>query len=244
MSYRRLINLFSTFLLISGGVTAQLLSPGELPIPAASREWNGADYEVVATALRQGRLALPRFGDKATASLMRRMVSVENLKSQSRGTIPLEYRFPDYIKLSVSMGQILRHYGEASQRGEDVHAELAALLAHLVRVSARGIKLSDEWMAIAPRDEKFASRQQGVETMKSGVSTMLMGTVMSLGEAMYDANDKSLMLAAIAESIDSLQVAVPQNVKQQLRTSLLEAKGLDSRADLENVRRILDALAD
>lgn len=242
MFSQRVLQSVCVWFLLVGTAAAQLLPPAEAPIPAASREWTGADYEIVASALAQGRLDLPRFGAGEADALMRRLVSFENLRFQRNKKIPIEHRLSDFVRLNSATSQIVRHYGAAADRGANLHAELAALMAFLVRGAATGAELLTDWVAVMPQDDKLEIRMRGLDQVKSGITTLLISAELSLGEAMYDANDRSLILSAVADSILALEHLLADDAKRELRQKFETQRNKGTELDAENIRTILEGL--
>ncbi len=242
MAFCRFSSLVFVWLMAAGSLQAQLLPPGQAPLPATSREWTSADYEIVAAALADGRLALPRFNSRESSELLRRLVSIENLRFLENKAIPIQARMPEFIRLQASLGAILKLYGAADFGGADVHSELAAVFSFLVRASASGGGVLAEWIPVMPRDATYEIRMKGVEQVKSGVANILLGAEASLGEAIYSESDKSMILDAMADSIESLKEFLARDVQAELRQKLQNRRSIGTHADILNYERLIRAL--
>lgn len=221
---------------------AQAAAPPVHDLPALSREWTGADYEAVINALAQGELALPRFGSKESGPLMRRLVAEENLGLQANDSLPLLARLGDFLKMSSGLGQLALRYADAANNGEDVHAELAALLSFIVRESASGATLASQWIEVMPRDETYETRMQGLAKIKSGFARILLGAETSLGETFYSAADRSLIIDAMADSIEPLKAFLAPDVKLELHRKLEKRRGSGTAEDDRNLDRLIRSL--
>ena len=229
-------------LAFSGAVQAQPIAQPAAELPALSREWTGVDYEEVVSALAQGQLVLPRFASKDSGDLMRRLVAEENLRFQANDSIPVLIRIQDFLKLQASMGEIAKGYIAEAQNGEDVHAELAAVLSFIVRESASGATLISQWVAVMPRDDTYATRMKGLEMVKSGLTKILLGAETSLGESIYSSADRSLIIDSMADSIEPLKVYLAPDVKAELRRKLVKRRGDGTPEDVLNLDRLIHAL--
>lgn len=232
------------------GSTAQAQAQAPAPpapapaieLPALSREWTGADYAAVTDAIAQGQLALPRFDSKESGPLMRRLVAEENLGLQANGSLPLQARLGDFLTMSASLGQLAMRYAVAANNGEDLHAELAALMAMILRESASGAGLVSQWIEVMPRDDKYEIRMQGLAKIKSGITQVLLGAETSLGESLYTAADRSLLIAAMADSIEPLKAFLAADVRQELRRKLGKHRGRGTAEDDRNLDRLIRSL--
>lgn len=211
----------------------------EPPIPALSRAWMAADYQVVTAAIAQGRIALPRFGEGDSDALMRRLVSEDNLAFHANASVPAIYRLQDWSNGLPSILELLKSYLEDPTRN---HAELAAVMAYAVRDMGVGANLLAEVLPTIPKDDTYEDRMKGLAQVKSGFTNVLLGAETSLGEAVYSAQDKSLMLDAMADSIDPLVPFLADDVKAELAMRLKARKGAGTKVDDENIERIVRAL--
>jgi hypothetical protein len=221
---------------------ARAAATPDLELPALSREWSGADYAVVTDAIAQGQLALPRFGSKESGPLMHRLVAEENLVLQANSSIPLQARLGDFLTMSASLGQLAMRYALAANNGEDLHAELAALMAMIMRESASGAALVSQWIEVMPRDDKYETRMKGLAKIKSGITQVLLGEERSLGESLYSAADRSLLIDAMADSIEPLKAFLAPEVKQELRRKLGKHRGSGTAEDDRNLDRLIRSL--
>lgn len=225
-----------------GVAQAQPVVPSPAELPALSREWTGVDYEVVVNALAQGKLALPRFASKESGDLMRRLVAEENLSFQANDSVPIQSRLHDFLKMQASLGEIAKRYIAEANNGQDVHTELAAVLSLMVRQSASGARLISEWIKVMPRDDTYETRMQGLEMVKSGFTKVLLGAETSLGESIYSAADRSLILDSMADSIESLKAFLAPDVKVELRRKLEKRRGDGTTEDDQNLDRLIREL--
>lgn len=232
--------LMAGWLLAASVAGAQTTTPDEPPMPALSRSWTASDYEVVAAAIVQGRVPLPKFGAGDSDALMRRLVSEENLEFQANQAIPPHYRLQDFAETVPSLAAILNKYLENGDEGD--HAELAAVLSFTLRQSGSGAALLSEVIPTIPKDAAYEQRMKALDGVRSGVTDILLGAEMSLGEAVFSAEDKSLILDAMADSIGSLQRFLADDVKAELAQKLQARKGAGSKSDAENFDRVLQAL--
>lgn len=225
-----------------GGALAQSVPASTAELPALSREWTGVDYEAVVDALAQGKLPLPRFGSKESELLMRRLVAEENLSFQANDSIPIQSRLYDFLKMQASVGEIAKRYIADANNGKDVHSELAAVLAFMVRESASGASLISEWITVMPRDDTYEVRMKGLDMVKSGFTKVLLGAEASLGESFYSAADRSLILDSMADSIESLKGFLAPDVKVELRRKLEKRRGDGSAKDDQDLDRLIREL--
>lgn len=214
-------------------------------LPALSREWHAADYSAVAAAVEAGTIPLPVFSRESDAALLKRLTSLDNLALVRNETLPLGNRMQEMVSIGPPILSLLRAYLTAANRGDNVHAEVAALLAFQLHFTATQSKLVDEFIPTIPRDEKYAVRMEGLQRMRSGMTNVFLGATTSIGEShFYSADDISLMLQAMAESLPALKHQFAADFRAELRAKLQAHRtGATKPADAQNLDRMLAELA-
>ena len=210
-------------------------------IPTPSRAWSGADYIQAANVLGAGTSPLPRFSDGNGAAVLNRMTAVENFEFYRNPSVPLQTRLEDFITFMGGANMLLKLYlySPRDSAGK-TQPEIAALLGYLLRIAAVDMDLADAFMPTVPRDEKYATRVEGVKKMQAGFTTAFGGAEITLTEDNgFSAADRSLVLKAMADTLPTLKRAFPPDYKEELRQRL-EA----DRAKLNGAedRRLLDAM--
>lgn len=210
-------------------------------IPAPSRAWTGADYTQAVSVLGSGTSPLPRFSDSNGAAVLNRMTAVENFDFYRNPSVPLQTRLGDYINFMQGANTLLKLYVYSPRDSAGkTQPETAALLAYLLRIAAVGLDLADAFMPTVPRDEKYATRVEGVKKMQAGFTTTFGGAEITLTQdSGFSAADRSLVLKAMADTLPTLQRAFQADYKQELRQKLeADREKLSGTED----RRLLDAM--
>jgi hypothetical protein len=198
----------------------------EAGIPATSRAWTGADYERAVQILGEGKLALPRFADPQGAALLRRITSTENFAFHHNKDLPLQSRMEDYLKMYQGTAALLKLYhAEPAIGGVSPHQELAALMAFLLRGSALGVELVDEFLPTIPKDDQYETRMAGLKQMNSGLTGIFTWAEQTLADrqalsADLSADDLSVILEAMASALPRTKKAFPDEVRVDLRKKL------------------------
>lgn len=210
-------------------------------IPAPSRAWTGADYTRAANVLGSGAAPLPRFSDSNGAPVLNRMTAVDNFDFYRSPSVPLQTRLGDYITFMGGANTLLKLYlySPRDSAGK-AQPETAALLAYLLRTAAVGLDLAEAFMPTVPRDEKYATRVEGMKKMQAGFMTTFGGAEITLTEDNgFSVADRSLVLKAMADTLPTLKRAFQADYKEELRQRL-EA----DRAKFNGTedRRLLDAM--
>jgi len=213
-------------------------------LPALSREWFGADYKTVAAAIDSGTIPLPRFSDEAGAKLLKRMTATENLALAQNKNLPIEGRFQEILIIAPAAQSFLRAYLNAVNRGEKVNAELAALIAFQLHLVAAQSRLTDEFLPTAPRDDKYAARLDGLRLIRSAMTNIFLGATTSLSEThFYSADDVSLMLEAMADTLPAARNMLAADFRSELRKKLEALRERMARpVDVKNLDRMLTEL--
>jgi hypothetical protein len=214
----------------------------EAGIPASDREWHGADYARTSEILSAGKVALPRLSDPLGAAVLNRLTSTENFSLNRNRALPVEARLSDYLAIQQSANEVLNLYLATMLRGEaKVTAEMTQIVAFLLRVSALGIDLLDEFLPKIPKDESYAKRMEGLKQMYSGMSTQFQGAEVMLREMnVYSQAERSLLLDAMAGVLPVLKKAFSQDFRVELRKKLEDDRKLfQNSQDLERIQAMI-----
>jgi hypothetical protein len=237
--------LMALFLLFPVTNLAADSAPPEDPgLPALSREWHGADYQLVSDALSRGTLPLPRLSSQTGAALLKRLTAPENLTFQKNRTLPVESRLQDFLAMQAAAGMIAKRFFEAVNRGEPLHTELASLLGFMIRMAASGADLLTEFIPSIPKDDNYRIRMEGLSKVRSGLTNMFLGAETTLSEkAFYTSDDLSLLIGAMADALPSIKALLAPDFRMELRQKLeVHRKAARKPDDLENLERMVAEL--
>ena len=132
----------------------------------------------------------------------------------------------------------------AANKGLKVHTELAQQFAFLLRSSAITVQLLDELIPTFPKDEKLPVRMEGLKGAYSSLTTMYAGAETSLSEKrFYSANDLSLLLDAMAETVPTVKKAFLPDYKIELRKQMeLHRAEFPRPQDKQDIQKVIDTL--
>jgi len=217
------MKLFSITVLLAhfalNGLAAETNVFLEAGIPAADREWRGADYRLAAATFAATQVSLPRFSEKQGKAVLDRLTSLENFSFHRNKTLPIDLRLSDYFNVLDGANAVLKSY--LATRGQEFHQELAALMAFMLHAAALGVELAEEFVPTIPRDEKYAVRMDGLKKMNSGLTTTFVGVENSLAhQKFYSAEDLSLLLKAMSETLPRVKRVFPTDYRVELRKKL------------------------
>jgi hypothetical protein len=191
----------------------------EAGIPAATRTWSGPDYERTVEVLTAGKVPLPRFADPQGAALLQRMTSTDNLSLQRDKSVSMSGRLQDFLQVQQGTGNLLSLYLEAKEG--DYRSELAHTAAFLLHASAQGVDLVEEMIPMLPQDEKLATRMEGRKKMNDGMTSIFVGAEQMLAEQNgFSADDLSVLLDAMADTLPRLKKCFSPDVRIELRKKL------------------------
>jgi len=217
----------------------------EAGIPAPDREWRGADYRLAAATFAATTLPLPRSSEKDGKAVLDRLTSLENFSFHRNKTLPVDARMVDYSSLLEGTGAILKRYLATTTKGQEFHKEIAALMAFMLHTAALGVELADEFVPTIARDEKYAVRMDGIKKMNSGLTTIFVGAENSLAEQkFYSAEDLSLLLKAMSETLPRVKRAFSADYRVELRKKLTSHKSsFKKKEDLRYIDEMLKELS-
>jgi hypothetical protein len=204
---------------------AQNIKPSpyiEAGIPAVTREWSGADYAQTFRVLSAGSVTLPRFSDRNGAMLLGRITSTDNFSFYQNRSLPIQSRLQDYLTLHKSVNSLAKlYFANPVSDMTSSSLEISSLLAFLLRTSAVGLNLVDEFIPTIPKDNKYANRMNGLKTLKSGLTTVFAGAEVSLTEKNgFSSKDRSHLLEAMAATLPTLKRAFAPDYRLELQQKL------------------------
>jgi hypothetical protein len=212
-------------------------------IPAATRSWTGPDYERTAEVLIAGKVPLPKLSDPQGAALLRRVTSTDNLAAERDRKIPLSLRLQDLRQIQLGATALLQLYLDAADKGGGYRPELAAVTGFLLHSSAQQVDLVEELMPTLVKDEAYATRMAGLKEMNEGLTTGFVGTEVMLSERNnFSADDLSLLLEAMAQTLPRMKTGFSPEVRIELRKKL-EADKARFKKD-EDARRLDQMIAE
>ena len=228
-------------LFAAASASAQVAKPAsylDAGIPAVTREWRGADYARTVQILSAGSIPLPLFSDPQGAALLHRLTATENFSFYRNRSLPIQVRLEDYFAFHQNVNSLVKLYYANLVRGAySSTAEIASLLAYLLRISAIGLDLTDEFLPTIPNDDRYAARMEGLRTMKSGLTTMFVGAEVTLTENNgFSPHDRSTLLEAMAATLPTIKKVFTSDYRVELRRKLEADRSKFSGA--EDVRRI------
>lgn len=206
-----------TFLLLLASLPSQAQTSAALALPALSRQWHGSDYQAAADAMTSGAVALPRYTTPEGTKTLNRITSSENLEFQRDANLPVQARLKDFLVMQGAVALLLKQYYIAANNGEDIHEEIAAVMAIMLHTTASGASLLTQFVALMPRDAAYEKRMEGLKQVQSGMTNIFLGAEASLSErSFYEEADLSLILDAIASATASMRAFLAPDVRQEL----------------------------
>ena len=198
----------------------------------------------MAELLADGKTPLPRLADEEGQAFIHRLTSTENLSLYHNRSLPVDQRMDDYSAMMGGLSTIVQQYVAAANRGVDVHRELAGQMAFMLRSTAAGVDLIDEFLPTVPHDDKYPVRMQGFDRMKSGLSTIFDGAETSLSEkGFYSPEDFSLLLTAMAETLPTIDKVFAPDYRIELRKKLEALRAaFPGEKDTHNLQAMIDEL--
>lgn len=190
-------------------------------MPAPSRLWMSEDYAKAAQVLLSGRVPLPRYSSKDGADVLARLNALENLSFFLSPTLPVQRRMEDYNQLFNSLRGIWKLYASAESQANPPETEYAAQVAFLLHVSATGIELIDEYLAAIPRDDLYASRLEGLKTVKKYLTLQFATLERSIATSNeFAPRERSMVLNAMSDTLPVLKRAFAPDYKLELSLNL------------------------
>jgi hypothetical protein len=213
----------------------------EAGFPALDREWNGKDYETVASLLKDGKVPLPTLATPEGQRFLQRLTSPENLSFARNKDLPIGARLGDFARLMVNANLILMRYVVVANQNVNVHAETTMQMCFALRIAETGVNLVEEFLPSLPKDDKYETRMAGLRKTYSGMTTLFGGAETSLGEAtFYSPDDLSSLLQSMAEVLPTVKKAFPPEYRVELRKKLEGRKtAFPKEKDAANLQKMI-----
>ncbi|MCL2012065.1 MAG: hypothetical protein FWG75_04675 [Cystobacterineae bacterium] len=194
----------------------------EAGIPAPSRQWTGADFAQTFQILSSGSIALPRYSDRHGATLLRRMTAIENFSFYKSQSLPIQLRMQDYSVLMQSVSSLMKLYvAHSLKETASANPEMVSLMAFTLRACVVGLELTDEFLPTIPKDDKYATRMEGLKKMNSGITIVFVSAEASLSETnSFSSKDRALILETMAATLPTLKRAFAPDYKLELQQKL------------------------
>ena len=212
-------------------------------VPASDRPWSGADMARAADRLtaagQADRARLPRYGSKRSGELFARLTASRNLDLYRNRTLPLMARLPDGLKYLESFNRLVKAYLSAFQDGAVGGDEIIELLGATMRVTTVLMGCVDEFVPTIPKDApNYATRMAGLNQMKEGMASIVMGTLQTLSEKdEYRVDERLRLLGYMRESIPAI---LPRLLPGTRKEIAVRVKGMAKDADLKELQPALD----
>jgi hypothetical protein len=198
------------------------------PYPPTDRPWAAADYAALAEAVSSGKAPLPTLADPATRPVFERLVSEHDvgmdMEARHQGTA--EARLQEIVQTMAAFQPLLTAYLTAAQNGKPVERELAKLISTAVFHAASADQVADEILPTLPHDAAYQARMNGLEQMRNGTRTILLGVAGALGEpGSFSKASQLEMIAAVKSRLPAFQSAITDAFRTELAAKLGESAG-------------------
>ncbi len=214
----------------------------EAGAPSPAHSWSSHDYERFAEMLSAADAPLPCFDSSDGEVILRRLLDTENFNRVLAVDQPLTERLQESLALLQGANKVLQLYGRNTPQRPELHREIANQLAFTLRACSVAVHLLNQFAGEIPRDENYDGRMAEVHRMLKGLEEAYAGAEQSLSERdFFKHQDRSLILAAMAEAYPTLQMGFTEEFKISLREKLERRKRhLRDPKDIEAVDRICD----
>lgn len=212
--------------------------------PATDRSWNSEDYKKLLELVVTKKVPLPTFADETGRKILDQACSLENLGLCQNKTLPLAARMLALMDIQTSANGLNKLYMAEAAKGGKVGGEISHLLAFLLQTAAVGIALADEFVLTIPKDETYEVRMNGLAQMLKGMANMFVGCYTSISsDEIYTDADRSLLLAALADTASSFVPILGADTQAEMRIKLTDLRlRFSNEGDRDAIDRILALL--
>lgn len=198
----------------------------QLGMPAYDREWSANDMVTAAKTLsdiaEQGFEKLPRYQSKKSGEFFARITSPENLNMYKNRTLPLDTRLGQSLNFIGGGGETLKVYLYGFLNNKIGADEIIELMGLQLRTIVVSLELVDEFAPTIKKDDpSYATRMQGFDRMKSGLATIVAGTMQTLTERQaYNSTELVRLVGYMKETFPSIVSRLAPGVQQETLVKL------------------------
>lgn len=192
--------------------------------PPAKGDWGPAEHLAVADKLRQAALAnpktLPRAKSEKSGEYFARLVEVRSLARFAGSKAPPLATLQALVQRFQAASLSFKAYQQADQT-EPYDVELAQFASYLLRASGLALELANA--SKAQLDQKapdYAKRIAGLEQMRSGVVTIVLGALQLHGELELKPADRQAFLKHLVAGLPKISQNVTESARDLLRGSV------------------------
>lgn len=218
--------------LTSTVVQAQSIPLPGMTMPPADRPWKVEDFNSAATSIRIRQNFLPRASEADFGPRFDKFTSAATLQELHAASDPIEQRMNHAYAVMQAIRTAFVTYADA---GPGYMPETVRLMAMLLDASAFMLPLTDEFLAAAPRDDKYAARVNGMAQVRVGVGQTALGVAVTIGEQKVAAH-QVLLAQALARTLPVLKKSMAPDALEAVRKQLASPMTLHSEQAREAVK--------
>lgn len=184
-----------------------------LEMPAQDREWSGDDMvkaeKILASLVQKGYRQLPRYKSERSGEMFARLTSPQNLALFKNRTLPLEARFPQFLNFYQANNRVFKLYLAGFLKKDVGGSELVELMGAEFRFSVILLELVDEFLPTIKKDDPgYEYRMQGINQMKQGLASVVLGGFKTLTE--MENYKKSELLRLVIYMQETFPMLIPR----------------------------------
>lgn len=198
-------------------------------LPASDREWSSPEAERAMKALTalaaDDPRQLPHFESARSGIVFARMVNPDNLALSRDQSLPLSARLTDAMNSLQATNQILKLYLREVVAGSSIYArDLIELVGYQLHVVVELTSLADEMALTIPKDDpNYDARMKGFDQMRSGLATMVSGSLLTLTErAVYSKADRVALMGHLKRTLPSIMPRLTEASRLDLQARVRE----------------------
>jgi hypothetical protein len=224
---------------ITGGQSLSSDDYIRLGLPAPDRDWSSSDMikagKVLSALAKKGFENLPRYKSKGSGEVFTRMTSPQNLEIFKNRSLPVEARMPQALDYMEASNKIAKLYLGGAIKKEIGSSEVVELLGMQLRISVVMVQLVDEFLPTLKKDDpKHKVRMQGLEQMKRGLASVVMGGLKTLTEReMYGSGELLKLVGYMDETFPLIVPKLPPGSRSEMMIRLEELQKDPAMKDLQ-----------
>lgn len=208
--------------------TDESLTSGEyvgLGMPADDRDWSSADMvqaHKTLSSLPGGHANLPRYQSDRSGAMFARLTTPQNLELFRNRSLPLEGRLPLALDFGDASTKTFKLYLSAFLSNKVRDSEMIELLGAELRLAVVNVELLGELLPTLDKDDPtYAVRMQGVEQMKRGLASFVMGALQTFDERQSYRQSELLRLADyVRDTFPTLVPFLPPGARTEAKATL------------------------
>lgn len=223
-------------------------SPGidyqAIGFPKADRLWAPADYQTALRAMKGLSIdQYPSNSNPASSPVIHSLTNLDNLAPFLDRTVPLDQRLLPCVDLIDAANAITAMYAGAQRRNPRIADDYLQMQGFVLHGVVAELSLLDEFVpTLDPQDPSYAIRMEGLEKMRAGMTQILTGALLVMGDRnRFSSNARAQFAVSLSSTFPTIAAQLPARTKTRFEDTIRRIAGEESNAAVRSALTKLGA---